>query len=275
VSAGGEVEGGGAGGTEVDRHRLGVVGVDVHAGRGDHCVKSDRAAQGVVQGATTEHAIGVQLEGSAGLLTLEHVLDQAVGERKLFVGHVSSCGATAVAKTGDVVTEGDVLTRGLTDGCYVDLGPADLEAPVADLTDDGKVGVGNLELVGGSSSASVSDGDGRTTGGGRNLQHAGCWCVGNHVISGTCRDAGGEGASAGAAGLAVDHAELDGIAYLEVQVGGDSDLVTAGVHVGYTERSGGSSGLVVEGAGRAGQYGSCHWLTKMDGWAGTARLTTG
>ena len=275
MSAGGEVEGGGASGTEVDRHGLGVVGVDVHAGRGDHCVESDRAAQGFVQGAAAEHAIGVQLEGSASLLTLEHVFNQTVGQRQLLVGHVGSGGAAAVAKTGDVATEGDVLTRGLTDGCYVDFGPADLEAPVADLADNGEIGVGNLEFVGGSGGAVVSDGDGRTTSAGGNLQHAGCRCVGNHVIGGACRDACGEGASARAAGLAVDHAELDGIAYLEVQVGGDGDLVSAGVHVGFTERSGGSSGLVVEGAGRAGQYGSCHWLTKMDVGAGTARLITG
>ena len=254
---------------------MGVIGIDVHAGRRDHSIECDRAAQGVIQGAAAEHAIGVQLEGSASLLTLEHVFHQAVGERKLFVGHVSSGGAAAVAKTGDVATEGDVLTRGLTDGRYVNFGPADLEAPVADLADNGEIGVGNLEFVGNDSGAIVGDGHGCAACGGGNLQHTSGRCIGNHVIGGACGDACGEGASARAAGLAVDHAELDGIAYLEVQVGGDGDLVSAGVHVGFTERSGGSSGLVVEGAGRAGQYGSCHWLTKMDVGAGTARLITG
>jgi len=259
-----EVEGRGAGGTEVDGHGLCVIRVDVQAGRGQHCIERDGAAQVLAQGAAAEDAVGVELEGSAGLLTLEHVFDHPVGEGGVLVGHVDRCGAGAIAEAGDVAAEGDVLAGGLANGGYVDLSAADLEAPVADLADGCELGVGNLELVGSGDGAVVGDGDGRTAGGGGNLQHAGCRCVGNDVIGGGQGDTGRQGAGAGAAGLAVDDAELDGVADLEVQVGSNGDLVATGVHVGLTERSGGSSGFVVKSAGRAGQNGGGHWLTEGD-----------
>ena len=64
--------------------------------------------------------------------------------------------------------------------------------------------------------------------------------------------------------MAVDDAELNGIANLQVEIGLNRDGVGSDVHAGSTERSGGSSGFVVEGAGRAGQYGGGHWLTRND-----------
>ena len=259
-----EVEGGGASRAEVDGHRLGVVRVDVQAGRSQHGIEGDGAAKALAKGATAEHAIGVQLEGGAGLLALQHVLDHAVGQGGVLVGHVDRCGAGAIAEAGDVAAERNVLTRGLTDGCDVNFGAGDFKAPVADLADNGEVGVGDLEFVGGGDGAVVSDGDSGATCGGRHLQHAGCRGVGNDVVGGAASDAGGQGATTGSTGLAVDDAELDGVADFEVQVGSNGDFVATGVHVGFTESTGGASGFVVEGAGRAGQDGGGHWLTKDD-----------
>ena len=74
--------------------------------------------------------------------------------------------------------------------------------------------------------------------------------------------------------MAVDNAELDGIADFEVQKGLDDDFVATGSNIGLTECSGGASGLVVEGAGRAGQNGGGH-KGVPDGYAvgrDTARL---
>jgi hypothetical protein len=269
VSGGGrEVEDRGAGGTEVDSHRLCVVRVHVHAGRGDHSVECDRAAQCIVQSAAGEHAVGVQLERSAGLLALEHVFHKAVGKRQSFVRHVGGCRTSAVAETWDVGTERNVLAGSLTDRCNVNLGPGDLEAPVADLTDYLVLGVGNLELVGAGGNTVIRDGDGAAAFGCGDLQHAGGCCVSDHVVGGAGGDTSGEGAGAGAAGLAVHHAENNGVTNPETEIRSNGDLVVQGIYVGLAECADGSSGFVVEGAGRAGQYGRCHWLTKMDGVGG-------
>ena len=259
-----EVEGRGAGRTEVDSNGLGVVGVDVQAGRSQHCIELDRAAQAFAQGATAEHLIGVEFEGGAGLLTLQHVFDHPVGQRGVLIGHVDRCGARTIAEAGDVAAERNVLARGLTNGGDVDFSAADFKAPVADLADNGEGGVGNLELVGSSCGAVVGDGDARAAKSGRHLHHTSCRCVSNDVVGGGRADACGQSAGAGAAGLAVDDAELDGVTDLEVQVRGDGDFVATDADVRFTESSGGSSGFVVEGAGRAGQYGGGHWLTKDD-----------
>ena len=256
---------------------MGVVGVDVQAGGGQHSVEADRAAEGLAQAATAEHPVGVQLEGGAVLLALQHVLDHAVGQGGVLVGHVDRGGAGAVAKAADVGAEGHVLTRGLADGGDVDFSAADLEAPVADLAHNGKVGVGDLELVGGNGGAVVGDGEDGATGAGGDGQRTSVSGVTQHVVGGGCRDRGRQGAGAGAAGLAVHHAELDGIADFEVQVGLHRDDVGADVDASFTERTGGASGLVVESAGRAGQNGGGHKGVPRGGgfWAGTARLITG
>ncbi len=253
-----EVEGGGASGAEVDGDGLGVVGVDVQAGGGQHGVEGDRAAEGFAQGAAAEDAVGVELEGGAGLLALQDVLDHPVGESGVLVGHVDRGGAGAIAETADVGAEGHVLTRGLANGGDVDFSAADFEAPVADLADDGEVGVVDLELVGGRGGAVVGDGQDGATGAGGDGQFTGGSGVAQHVVGGGCRDRSGQGARAGAAGLAVDNAELDRVADLEVQVGLHRDDIGADVDSGFTEGSGGAGGLVVEGAGRAGQDSGGH-----------------
>ena len=132
-----EVEGGGASGAEVDGHRLSIVWVDVQAGRGQHGVERDRAAEGFAQVAAGEDAVGVELEGGAGLLALQDVLNHAVGQGGVLVSHVDRRGASAIAEAADVAAEGDVLTGGLADRGDVDFLAADLEAPVADLADGG------------------------------------------------------------------------------------------------------------------------------------------
>ena len=243
---------------------MGVVGVDVEAGRGQHCVEGDRAAEGFAQGAAAEHTVGVQLEGGAGLLALQHVLDHPVGQGGVLVGHVDRCGAGAVAEATDVAAERHVLTRGLTDRGYVNFSAADFEAPVADLADNGEVGIGDLELVGGSSGAVVGDGDAGAAGSSGYLQHTSGSRVSDHVVGGASRNAGGQGAGAGTAGLAVHHAELDGIADFEVQERSNGDFVVSRVDVGFTEGAGGAGGLVVEGAGRAGQNGGGHRAYQMN-----------
>ena len=258
LSGAAEVEGGGASRAEVDGHRLGVVWVDVQAGRGQHGVEADRAAEGFAQAATAEHPVGVQLEGGAVLLALQHVFNHPVGEGGVFVGHVDGGGTRAVAETTDVVAERHVLAGGLTDRGDVDLGAGDLEAPVADLAHNGEVGVIDLELVGGSHGAIVGDGQDRAAGSSGDGQRTGGSGVAEHVVGGGVRDGSREGAGAGAAGLAVDDAEFHRIAHLEVQVGLDRDDVGASVDAGFTERSGGASRLVVESAGRAGQNGGGH-----------------
>ena len=259
-----EVEGRGAGRTEVDSNGLGVVGVDVQAGRSQHCIELDRAAQVVAQNATAEHLVGVKLEGGAGLLTLKHVFDHPVGEGGVLVGHVDRCGAGAIAEAGDVAAERHVLAGGLTDGGHIDFSAVDLEAPVADLADNGEGSVGNLEFVGSSCGAVVSDGDGCAAESGRHLHHTSCRRVSDDVVGGGRADACGQSTGAGTAGLAVHDAELDGVADLEVQVRSNGDLVATDADIGLTERTGGSSGFVVKGAGRAGQYGGGHWLTEDD-----------
>jgi hypothetical protein len=257
-----EVESRGGSRAEVHRHRLGVVRVDVHAGRGQRGVEADRAAEGVAHVAAAVHAVDVQLEGGAGLLALEYILDHPVGHRSVLVGHVDRGGASAVAEAGDVAAEGDVLTLGLTNGGDVDLGAVDLEGPVADLTHGHEVGVGDLELVGGNGGAVVGDGKNGAAGAGRDGQFTGGSGVAEHVIGGGCRDRSRQGAGAGAAGLAVNHAEFHGVAHLEIQVGLDRDGVGTDIHARFTERAGGASGLVVKSAGRAGQNGGGHWRTR-------------
>ena len=253
---------------------MGVVGVDVQAGGGQHSVEADRAAEGLAQAAAAEHPVGVQLEGGAVLLALQHVLDHAVGQGGVLVGHVDRGGAGAVAEAADVGAEGHVLSGGLADGGDVDLSAADLEAPVADLADDSEVGVGDLELVRSSDGAVIGDVDGGAAGSGGHLQDAGGGGVGDHEVGGASSDASGQGAGTGAARLAVDHAELDGIADTEVQKRLDNDFVAGDGDVGFTEGAGGASGLVVESAGRAGQNGGGH-KGVPDGYAvgrDTARL---
>jgi len=274
ISALAEVEGGGASRAEVNGDGLSVVGVDVQAGGGQHGVEGDRAAEGVAQGAAAEDAVGVELEGGAVLLALQDVLDHPVGEGGVLVGHVDRGGAGAIAEAADVGAERHVLTRGLADGGDVDFSAADLEAPVADLADNSEVGIGDLELVGGNGSTIVGDVDGSTAGSGRHLQHTCAGGVGDDVVGGASGQTGRQGAAAGASGLAVDHAELDGVADFQVQVGLHDDFIATGGNVGFAEGAGGASRLVVQGAGRAGQDGGGHRGVPGDCAVGrdTARL---
>ncbi len=253
-----EIEGRRSSGAEVDGHRLGVVGVDVQAGRGQHCIKRDRAAQGFAQSAAAEHAVGVELEGCTSLLALEHVLDHAVGQGGVLVGHVDRCGAGAIAEATDVAAEGHVLAGGLTDGGDVDFSAADLKAPVADLANYGEVGVVNLELVGGNGSAVIGDGQDGATSGSRYGECTSRSGVAQDVVGGGVGDRRRQGAGTGAASLAIHHTEFHRVAYLEVQVGGDGDHIGGNVDTGFTEGAGGTGGFVVEGAGRAGQNGGGH-----------------
>ena len=253
-----EVEGWGAGRTEVDGYRLGVVRVDVQAGRSQHCIKADGTAQGVAQGAAAENTVGIELEGSAVLLALQHVLDHPVGQSGIFVGHVDRCGAGAIAKAADVGAEGHVLAGGLADGGDVDFSAADLEAPVTDLADHSEVGVIHLKLVGGSHGAIVGDGQDGAASSGRHGERTSCSGVAQDVIGGGVRDRGRQSAGAGAAGLAVHHAEFHRVACLEVQIRRNGDGIGASVDVGFAEGAGGAGGFVVESAGRAGQNGGGH-----------------
>lgn len=243
---------------------MGVVGVDVEAGGGQHSIKADRAAEGFAQSAPAEHAVGVQLESGTVLLALQHVLDHAVGQGGVLVGHVDRSGAAAVTEARDVAAEGDVLTRGLTDGGDVDFSAADFKAPVADLANDGEVGVVHLKLVRRSCGAVVGDGkDGAASSGGNGQCTSGCR-VAQHVIRGGVGDRCRQSARTSTAGLAVDYAELHRITGFEVQVRGYGDYIGADVDTGFAESTGGAGGFVVEGAGRAGQNSGGHWRTKDD-----------
>ena len=253
-----EVEGGATGGTEVNGHRLGVVRVDVQAGGSQHGIEADRAAEGFAQAATAVHTVGVELEGGTVLLALEHVFHHPVGEGSVLVGHVHGGSTRAVAETTDVAAEGHVLAGGLTDRGDVNLGAGDFKTPVADLADHSELGVGHLKLVGGGGGAVVGDIHSGTTGGGGHLKGTSAGGVGNHVVGGGQGKTGGKGAGSGAAGLAVHHAELHRISNFEVQVGLNGDGFGRGVDAGLTERSGRTSGFVVESAGRAGQDSGGH-----------------
>ena len=255
---------------------MGIVRVDVQAGRGQDRVEADRAAKAIANSATAANAVDVQLEGRTILLALQHVLDQTVRHRSVLVGHVHRCGAGAIAETADVAAERHVLTRSLTNGRNVDFGACDLKAPVAALADDGILGVGNLELVRRNSSAVVSNSDCGAACGSGHLQHAGSSGVADHVVRGGGSDASRKGAATGAACVGVDDTEHHRVADLEVQVRGYGDFVVSDGNAAFAEGAGGAGGLVVEGAGRAGQNGGGHRAYQMNVvGAGTARLNTG
>ena len=223
----GEVEDRGGGGTEVDLNCLGVVGVDRQVGGGQVGLKLDGAAEGVVQGATAEDLVGVELELGAGLDALQHVLDHPVAQGVVGVGEVHRGAAGTVGETCDEGLEGDVLTRRVADGGNVDLVTGYLEAPLADLSHSGEGCILDLELVGGGCRSSVRDGDGGAAGRGGNLHGTGGGGVGDHVVGRTTRDAARQGAGAGAAVSGVDDTEHHRVANLKVQVGGDSKGVGA------------------------------------------------
>ncbi len=254
----GEVEGGGGRRTEVYSHRLGVVRVDVQAGRGQHCIEGDRTAKRFAQGATAEDLIGVQLEGGAGLLALEHVLDHPVGQGGILIGHVDRCGARAVGKTGDEATERHVLAGGLTDRGDVDLGAGDLEAPVADLAHSGKSCVGNLELVGGGDGTVIGDRQNHTTSSSGHRKGASSCGVAQHVVGGAAGDTSRQRAGAGAIGQGVEDAEDNRIANLKIQERLNRDDIGRSVDASFTEGAGGAGGLVIQSAGRAGQDSGGH-----------------
>ena len=265
----GEVEGGGGRRTEVDSHRLGVVRVDVQAGRGQHCVEGDRTAKRFAQGATAEDLIGIQLEGGAGLLALEHVLDHPVGQGGIFVGHVDRCGARAIGETGDEATERHVLAGGLTDRGDVDLGAGDFEAPVADLAHSSKSCISNFELVGGGDGAVIGDWQNHTTSSSGHREGAGGCGVAQHVVGGAASDTRRQGAGTGAIGQGVEDAEDNRIANLEVQERLDGDDISRGIDASFTEGAGGAGGLVIQSAGRAGQNSGGHRDLPKDGqWGG-------
>jgi len=254
----GEVESGGSRRTEVHSHRLGVVRVDVQAGRSQHCLEGDRTAKRFAQGAAAEDLIGVQLEGGAGLLALEHVLDHPVGQGGIFVGHVHRCGARAVGETSDETTERHVLAGGLTDRGDVDLSAGDFKAPVTDLAHSSERCVGNLELVRGNGSAIVRDRQNHATSSSRHGKGAGGCGVAQHVVGGTAGDASRKRAGAGAIRLSVEDAENNRITNLEIQVRLNRDDIGRGVDAGFTEGAGGASGFVIQSAGRAGQNSGGH-----------------
>ena len=237
---------------------MGVVRINCHRCVCKDGVHRNRAALGFVnRGAAADDAVGVQLEGCTTLLALEHVFDHAVSKGEVVISHVHRARAGAIAETSDVVFEGDVLTRGLTDSGDVDLGAGNVKSPVADLANHGKIRVVSLELVGADSGALGGDRDHGTAEGGGNGQHTSGCNVTNHVVQGASGDTGGQGASGGAASL-VDDAEFDGISDFEVEVGADVEKGTNSGDVSRSKAGGGASGLVVEGAGRAGQNSSGH-----------------
>ena len=92
------------------------------------------------------------------------------------------------------------------------------------------------------------------------LQHAGGGGVADDVIGGSSRDASRQGAGASAAGLAVDQAEINRIAYLKVQVRLNGDFVIGNRDASYRECAGGASRFVVKGAGRTGQDSDGHFV---------------
>ena len=219
--SGQEVERGGGSWAEVDCDTLSVVRVYRNRGAGKDCVHSNRAALGFVNsGATGDDAVGVELEGCTTLVALEHVLNHAVGDGKVVVRHVDVAGTSAVAKAGDVVPEGDILTGGLPDGGHVDLSAADVEGPVADLADNREIRVVSLEFVGAYGSTLRGDRDDATAKGGGNSQDTSSCYVTDHVVQGAGGDTSGKSTGDSATGQ-VDDAELDGIAYFEVVVGAD------------------------------------------------------
>ena len=269
-----EVEGGSGCGTEVDSDGLSVVRIHRDGGTGQDRVHGDRAGLGVVHAAAADDAVGVQLEGCATLLTLQHVFDHAVRDRKVIVGHVHRAGTSAIAKAGDVVLEGNILTRGLTDGGDVDFSAADVEFPVADLTNHNVVGVSDLEFVGASGGALGGDRDDRATQSGRNGQGASAGGIADHVIGGASCNTRRQCASSGAASL-VDDAEFDGIAYFEVVVGTHVQDCANDGNVGGAEGGGGACRFVVQGAGRAGKNGGGHrTYLKNEQWGGHCPAST-
>jgi len=191
--------------------------------------------------------VGVKLERSTSLVALKHVLDHAVAEGSILVGHVDRCAARTIAEARDVVAEWNVLTRGLTDGGYIDFGPVDFKAPVTDLSDYCERGVGDLESVRANSCTVVGDGDCRATQGCGHLQHSGAGGVTNNVIGGRKAESCGKCACACAISLSVDHTKLHGITYFQVQVGSNSDGVWASIDVRFRKTAGCASRLIVEG----------------------------
>ena len=254
----GQVEGGGFAGAESDFHALAVVGVHGQAGRSQNHGNSDAAAGGVVDGAAAHHAVDVQLHGRARLRTLDHVLNHPVGQVAVVIGGVHRGGTRAVGEAGDVAAEGGVLTNGLADGCNINLASCDFEAPLTHGAHNCRGGVVDLESVVGNSSAVIGDGNAGTAEGGGNGQRTSGGGVADHVVSGACGQSGRKGARTSGAGFGVHHAELDGVADFEVQVGGDSNDISRVINVGLTEGCGGASRGVVEGAGGARQDGG-HW----------------
>ena len=272
--SGQEVEGGSGGGTEVDRNGLSVVWIHRDGGAGQNGVHGDRAGLGVVHAATADDAVGVQLEGCATLQTLQHVFDHAVRDRKVIVGHIHRAGTSAITKASNVVLEGNILTRSLTDGGDVDFSAADVETPVADLTNNHIVGVSDLEFVGADGGALGGDRDDRAAEGGGNSQNAGGSDVANDVVGGASCNAGRQCAGSGAASL-VDDAEFDGIAYFEVVVGANVQQSASGRDVGGAEGGGGACRFVVQGAGRAGKNGGGHrTYLKNEQWGGHCPAST-
>ena len=131
-----------------------------------------------------------------------------------------------------------------------------------------------MELVDTSHGAVVGDIFHRTARGGGDRHQAGAGAVGQHVIGVGANQRRGKGASASAAGLSVDDAEFDRITYAETHVGSNVEGIGCGVDIKLAKGGFGASGLVVEGAGDAGQDGS-HWKSGGSGLAGTAQLMTG
>lgn len=274
--SGQEVEGGGRCRTEADRDGLGVVRINRHRGVGQDGIHRNRTALGFVNRTAADDAVGIQLEGCTTLLALEHVFDHAVSKSEVVISHVHRARAGAITETSDVVFEGDVLTRGLTDGGDVDLSAGNVKSPVADLTHHSKIRVVSLEFVGADSRALGGDRDHGTAEGGGNSQSASGSGVADDVVDRASGDTSRQGASRSATSL-VDNAEFDGIANFEIEVGADAQDGSSSGDISRSEAGGGASGLVVESAGRAGQNSSGHGDVPrgLSSGAGTARLLLG
>lgn len=246
-----------AGGAEVDGNRNCIIRVDVEARAGQHGFNGDRARLGFADRAADSHAINVELERSPNLLTLKHVLNHSVSKRSVLVRHVDVGAAGAISKASDVAAEWRVLAGGLTDGRHVDFTTTELKGPVTNLGDHGEFGIFDLELVRRDSRASGSNRDAGAAESRGDFQHASCRRVGDHVIGRASRNAGREGAADSAAGRVVDR-KLDGIANLEIQEGLNGDFVVGGADIASGEGPESCGGLVVQGAGRAGENGCGH-----------------
>ena len=117
--------------TEIDGNALGIIRIHVERSRGQSDFSFNLTGLGIINHTGAFNAIHVKLHRCANLLTQQNVLDDAVRERSILISEVHSSTSVCVTKTRNVLTEGNILAQGLTNGCNVDFSPADFDAPIA------------------------------------------------------------------------------------------------------------------------------------------------